>query len=114
MSSRSPEPPAGWQTAGMIDTDGLATAAAPGAVRARGGNPYAIGLVVVAGIAWVLAFMLWVVHAQVTDFTTYDLETAAALTAWIQLLVIGGFVALVGAVVIAGVRHELGRVSRRG
>lgn len=98
----------------MADTDTACTAAAQGSVGAPGANPYAIGLTVGTGFAWVVALMLWVVHAQVTDFATYDRETAAALTTWIQLLVLGGIAALVGAVVIAGVRHELGRVSRRG
>lgn len=70
-------------------------------------NPYLIVLIVMAGFAWVLALMLWVVHSQVVDYTTYDVATAAALTWWVEILVLTGVAALVGATVIVGIRHAI-------
>ena len=96
----------------MTDTDAL-TRETPAAAGARG-NPYATVLATVGGFAWVLAFMLWIVLAQVTDYATYDLDTASALTAWCYVLVVGGAAAIVAAVAILGVRHELRHSSRRG
>jgi hypothetical protein len=69
--------------------------------NARFLNPFAIGLMVFAGLAWLIAFMLWIVRAQVTDYATYDLRTAAALTAWIYILAFSGVAAGVGAALIA-------------
>ncbi len=64
---------------------------------------------VVGALAWVLALMLWVALSEVTDYAAYDLGTASALAAGIELLILGGVVACVGATVIEGVRHELRR-----
>ena len=96
----------------MIDNEAL-TRVTPASAAVRG-NPYAIGLTAVGGFAWVLAYMLWIVLAQVTDYATYDLDTASALTAWCYVLVGGGAAAIVAAVAILGVRHELRHSSRRG
>jgi hypothetical protein len=85
--------------------------ATPEATRAPH-NPYLIALTAVGGSAWLVAFMLWVVLAQVTDYVTYDHDTAAALTAWIDLLLFAGAVAFVGSVVIAGVGYEMLRAHR--
>lgn len=70
-------------------------------------NPYMVTLVIVGAFAWVVAFMLWNVLVQVTDYTTYDSETASALATWINILLRSGVAALVGAVVIAGIAREL-------
>jgi len=70
-------------------------------------NPSIVVLTSVAGFVWLLAFMLWIALAQVTDYTTYDLDNAAALDTWILILIVSGVVAAVGATAIVGVRHEL-------
>ena len=70
-------------------------------------NPALIALTAVAGFVWLLAYLLWHVLANFTDYTTYDLDTAAALTTWITILILGGVAMAVGAAVIVGVRHEL-------
>jgi hypothetical protein len=75
-------------------------------------NPYLIVLLAAFGLTWLLAFMLWLALAQVTDYTTYNLNDAAALTTWIDYLVVSGVVAAVGATVIAGISREL-RSTRR-
>lgn len=75
-------------------------------------NPYLIALAVVGGLAWVLAFMLWIVLESVTDYVTHDAPTASALTIWINILILGGFASNLGATVIAGVGHELRRATR--
>jgi hypothetical protein len=71
-----------------------------------------VALLATGGFAWLVAFMLWIVLAEVTDFVTYDRGTAAALAAWIMLLLLAGVVALVGSAIIAGVGYELRRASR--
>jgi hypothetical protein len=68
---------------------------------------YMVTLVVVGVFAWVVAFMLWNVLVQVTDYATYDGETASALATWINILLLSGVAAIVGAVVIAGIAREL-------
>ncbi|WEG10555.1 hypothetical protein PU630_08465 [Microbacterium horticulturae] len=70
-------------------------------------NPWATALVTVGGLAWLVSFMLWLVHSPVTDDLGYDVATATALTEWIKTLIVVGGVAFVGAITIAGVRHEL-------
>jgi hypothetical protein len=75
-------------------------------------NPYLVGLLAATGLSWLLAFMLWLALAQVTDYTTYNIDDAAALVTWIDILILGGVVAAVGATVIAGIRREL-RLAHR-
>jgi hypothetical protein len=72
-------------------------------------NPSVAALLTAAGFAWVLAYMLWVVLVDITDYEGYDRHAAAALIGWIDILIVGGVVALVGAVVLWGVRWELRR-----
>ena len=83
----------------------------PEAARATP-NPYAVTLAAVGVFAWLLALMLWQVLAQVTDYETYDVEAATALTEWIDLLIVAGVVGVAGSLVIAGVRHEILRADR--
>ncbi len=66
-------------------------------------NPYQVALLVAGGFALVLAFMLWVVIVQLTDYLAYDTRAVAELTGWMLLLVGLGGTAFVGAIVIAGV-----------
>ncbi|GAB3607503.1 hypothetical protein GCM10027413_29120 [Conyzicola nivalis] len=95
----------------MADTAGdPADDSAALAPRARR-NPYFTVLAILAGFAWTLAIMLWIVLAQVTDYTTYDVDEAAALNAWIDALVVTGIATTVGMVVVAGVRRELRSAS---
>lgn len=82
-------------------------AAKPGSNRH---NPYVVTLLAAGGFAWLIALMLWIVHAQVTDYVTYDRDTAAALTGWMMLLFLAGIVAFVGSGLIAGVGYELRRL----
>jgi hypothetical protein len=70
-------------------------------------SPYMVTLVVIGAFAWVVAFMLWNVLVQVTDYATYDSETASALATWIDILLFSGVAAIVGAVAIAGIAREL-------
>jgi hypothetical protein len=93
----------------MTETASASSVTAPSvtAKSSRRPNPSVIVLTAVTGVVWLLAFMLWIALAQVTDYTTYDLDDAAALETWIQILIVSGVVAAVGATVIAGVRHEL-------
>jgi hypothetical protein len=70
-------------------------------------SPYMVTLVVIGAFAWVVAFMLWNVLVQVTDYATYDSETASALATWIDILLLSGLAVIVGAVVIAGIAREL-------
>ena len=77
-----------------------------GATNARR-SPYMVTLLVVGVFAWVVAFMLWNVLVQVTDYTTHDSETASALATWINILLFSGVAAIVGAVAIAGIAREL-------
>jgi hypothetical protein len=72
-------------------------------------RPYAIALITTAGLAWLIAFMLWNVLGQVTDYSTYDLDTAAALTTWTFILVVSGVAALVGAAVITRTTRHIPR-----
>jgi hypothetical protein len=76
-------------------------------------NPYIVGLLAAGGFAWLIALMLWIVHGQVTDYVTYDRDTAAALTAWMMLLLLVGTVAFVGSALIAGVGYELRRPQHK-
>lgn len=76
-------------------------------------NPYIVGLLAAGGFAWLIAMILWIVHAQVTDYVTYDRDTAAALTAWTMLLLLAGTIAFVGSALIAGVGYELRRPQRK-
>ena len=59
-----------------------------------------------------MALMLWVVLTQVTDYESYDISTAAALTSWISLLLLTGVAAVVGSIAIAGLRYEIHRLNR--
>jgi predicted membrane protein len=99
----------------MTETASATSVTAPSATAesSRRPNPSFIVLTTVAGFSWLLAFMLWNALAQVTDYTTYDLDNAAALETWIQILIISGVIAAVGAGVIVGVRHELRSNTRR-
>lgn len=85
-------------------------AATPGSDRH---NPYPVGLLAAGGFAWLIAAMLSIVHAQVTDYSTYDRDTAAALAAWMMLLLLAGTVAFVGSALVAGVAYELRRPQRK-
>ena len=99
----------------MVGTASATSVTAPSvtAESRRRPNPSFVMLTAVAGFAWMLAFMLWNALAQVTDYTTYDLDIAAALETWIQILIISGVVAAIGATVIVGVHHELRSNTRR-
>jgi len=70
-------------------------------------------LLPLAGFSWLLALMLWVVLTQVTDYVSYDLSTAAALTSWIDLLMLTGVAAAVGSIVIVALRYEARTMTRR-
>lgn len=74
-------------------------------------NPYQVGLLVVGGFSAVVAFMLWVVHGQVTDYTTWDAELTGALTYWSELLIQVFVICTVGAAVIAGVAWRQRRTA---
>lgn len=88
--------------------------AAPASTAARvQRNPYVVALHASGGFAWLVAVMLWIVLAEVTDYVAYDRGTAAALAAWMMQLLLAGTVAFVGASVIAGVRYELHRAHRK-
>ena len=93
----------------MTETASASSVTAPSVTTesSRRPNPSIVVLTAVAGFAWLLAFMLWIALSQVTDYTTYDLDNAAALQTWIQILIVSGVAAAVGATVIVGVRHEL-------
>jgi multisubunit Na+/H+ antiporter MnhC subunit len=93
----------------MTETASASSVTAPSATAesSRRPNPSIVVLTTVTGFVWLLAFMLWIALAQVTDYTTYDLDNAAALETWIQILIVSGVVAAVGATAIVGVRHEL-------
>ncbi len=93
----------------MMDAMGT-TLETPVAREAR--NTYGTALAVVGGLSWVLALMLWSVLESITDYTTYDVRAASALASWIEILVLGGTAAAIGAMVIAGVRQELRRARR--
>jgi len=101
--------PGAWKTARMADTAHKTSTNPRSAVltTSRRPNPALIVLTATTAFVWLLAFMLWIVLVNFTDYTTYDLDTAAALTTWITILIIGGVVTAVGATVIVGVRHEL-------
>ena len=70
-------------------------------------NPFQIALLAGGGIAFVLAFMVWVVIGQVTDYLDFDVLFVAVLWGWTIALAIVGAVVLGGAIAIAGVRWEL-------
>jgi predicted membrane protein len=93
----------------MTETANAVSVTAPSvtAESSRRPNPSIVVLTAITGFVWLLAFMLWIALAQVTDYTTYDLDNAAALETWIQILIVSGVVAAVGATAIFGVRHEL-------
>ena len=74
-------------------------------------NPFAIALVVFTGFSWLVAILLWLVRSQVTDYEVYDVATAHALGSWVDILVVSGAAAAVGALTIMGVRRELRRAS---
>ncbi|GAA5197414.1 hypothetical protein [Microbacterium jejuense] len=76
-------------------------------------NPFQISLLVVAGFAFVVAFMLWGVIAQVTDYAGYDPFEATVLWGWTIALAIVGATAILGVVAIAGVGWELRRSRER-
>lgn len=75
-------------------------------------NPYLIGLLTAGGFALVLAFMLWIVHSQITDYEGYDVEGAAYVAAWALLLVLAAVAAFIGATVIAGLGWTARRAAR--
>ncbi|MBD3942338.1 hypothetical protein IF188_11575 [Microbacterium sp. NEAU-LLC] len=76
-------------------------------------NPFQITLLAVAGFAFVLAYMVWGVIAQVTDYVDYDPVEATVLWGWTTALAIVGAVAILGALVIAGVGWEQRRSRER-
>ena len=76
-------------------------------------NPFQIALLAGGGIAFVLAFMVWVVIGQVTDYLDFDVLFVAVLWGWTIALAIVGAVALAGAVAIAGVCWELRQARDR-
>ncbi len=75
-------------------------------------NPYGIALLAAGGFAWLIALMLWIVHGQITDYVTYDRDTAGFLVAWMMLLLLAGTVAFAASALIAGVGYELRRPQR--
>lgn len=78
-------------------------------------NPYyQVALLAAGGFALVLAFMLWVVIVQLTDYLAYDTRAVAELTGWMLLLVGLGGTAFVGAIVIAGVSWSIRRPDASG
>lgn len=94
----------------MIDThEATRIDGVPVSRRSTRANPFAIGLTAGGVLAGVMAYPLLVAHAEITDYETYDVAAASALSNGFWLLALGSFVALVGAAVIAGVRHELRR-----
>jgi hypothetical protein len=74
-------------------------------------NLYIIALLTAGGFAWLVALMLWIVLAQVTDYVTYDRDTATALANWIMVLLLTGAMTFIGSAVIAGIGHELRRTD---
>ena len=76
-------------------------------------NPYSIALLTVGGLAWLVALMLWIVLAQITDYVAYDRDTATVLANGITVLILAGAMTFVGSAVIAGIRHELRRTNGR-
>ncbi|GAA5205880.1 hypothetical protein [Microbacterium kyungheense] len=70
-------------------------------------NPYAIALVVVGGVALVVALSLGLAGAGEASPYTGDPIAAAALDAWSNFLLLVGAVALIGALVLAGARWLL-------
>lgn len=74
-------------------------------------NPHIIALLTAGGLAWLVALMLWIVLAQITDFDTYDRDTATSLANWITVLLLTGAMTFIGAAVIAGIGHELRRTD---
>ena len=97
-------------TADSRTTDGL------DGPHLRRNNPYQVALLAVGGFTFVLAFMLWVVIAQMTDYLTYDVVAVAEVTAWMYVLIGTGIAAMLGAVVIAGVSWAIrhGATDRAG
>jgi uncharacterized membrane protein len=93
----------------MTETASASSVTAPTvtAESSRRPNPSIVVLTAVTGFVWLLAFMLWIALVHVTDYTTYDLDNAAALQTWINILIVSGVVAAVGATAIVGLRHEL-------
>ncbi|MEQ6898558.1 hypothetical protein [Microbacterium sp. KR10-403] len=67
-------------------------------------NAWAVALAAVGGFAWVVSFMLWLVHSAVTDDLGYDLASASALHVWVVLLAVVGGAAFVGAITIVRLR----------
>lgn len=76
-------------------------------------NPYSIALLTAGGLAWLVALMLWIVLAQITDYATYDRDTATALANWITVLLLTGAMTFIGSAVIGGIGHDLRRTSGR-
>lgn len=70
-------------------------------------NPWAVVLWAGGGLSLVLAFMLTVVVAQLTDYETYDIAGVASIEAWVRLLVAIAAVMFTGAVVLAGIERML-------
>ena len=75
-------------------------------------NPYLVAFAVAGGLAWFMAFILWITRAQVVDYTIYNHDDAAALAWWINTLVFTGIATMVGSAVVAAVRHELRSTAR--
>lgn len=81
----------------------LAPAPLPWQTQRMTRNPYVIGLLSMAGHLFVVAFMLELVIAELTDYTAYDLATVATVQAWMLVLVILAGTAIIGAAVVAGI-----------
>ena len=62
-------------------------------------------LLVIGGLALFIAFLLWLVHGQVTDWSTYDVAAANTLALWTGALAVLGVMALAGAIVRSRIRR---------
>lgn len=69
-------------------------------------NPYVIGLFSTAGLFLVVAFMLSLVIAELTDYTTYDVAAVANVQGWMLVLVTLAGTAIIGAAVVAGITRS--------
>jgi len=70
-------------------------------------NPFQIALIAYGAFALVLAFMLYLVVNELTDFTSYDVHLVAQVDGWSMVSAGSGIAALIGSVVLAGVHWAL-------
>ncbi len=66
-------------------------------------NPYAVGLLSAAGICVVVAYMLSLVIAELTDYASYDVAAVTGVQGWMFVLLGVAGAAGVGAAVIGGI-----------